>query len=94
MVTFLNIVMHVTCKQSSHLSLKLTITRLAVTVGSNRDNPQPPVITSHPQDVQIPHGHHVTLQVKAYGTMPLYYQWYFGNTIIPGTLNDILCICL
>ena len=53
---------------------------------------QVPVIKGHPQDVQIPHGHHVTLEVKAYGTMPLYYQWYFGNIMIPGTLNHTLCI--
>ena len=90
MVTFSNNVTYVTFKWSSHVSLKLTITHLAVTVGSDRDNPQPLVVTSHPQDVQITHGHYVTLEVKTYGTMPLCYQWYFGNTIIPGTLNDVL----
>ena len=45
---------------------------------------QAPVIISHPQDVKIPHGHAVKLEVKAIGIMPLYYQWHFEYDIIPG----------
>ena len=62
----------------------ITISYLTVTIGSDHDNPQPPVIASHPQDVQIPQDHRVTLEVTAYGTEPLCYQWYFENTMISG----------
>ena len=44
------------------------------------------MITSHPQDVQILQGYHVTLEVTARGTIPLYYQWYYENDIVPGML--------
>lgn len=48
---------------------------------------QAPVITSHPQDVQVQEGHQVILEVKAYGTAPLHYQWYHKFKTILGMLN-------
>ena len=48
--------------------------------------PQVPVITSHPHDVKGLHGHQLILEVKAYGTMPLCYQWYFEYDVIHGML--------
>ena len=51
---------------------------------------QPPVITSHPQDVQVQEGRHVILEVKAYGTMPLHYQWYHQFKTIDGMLNHVM----
>ena len=43
-----------------------------------------PVITSHPQDVQVQEGQQEILEVKAYGTAPLQYQWYHKSKTILG----------
>ena len=60
------------------------------TVGNDHNRPQAPVIKNHPpQGVQIPQGHKVTLEVMAYGTEPLYYQWHYKDEIMPGMY---LCI--
>ena len=57
----------------------------------NHNTPQQaPVITSHPQDVQILAGDHAILKVKADGTMPLRYQWYHESKKIHGMLNHIM----
>ena len=45
---------------------------------------QAPVITSHPQNVEILKGYKVTLEVMAYGTMPLSYQWYHEDKMLHG----------
>ena len=46
------------------------------------------MITSHPtQDVYILKGHKVTLDIAAYGTEPLNYQWYYEDEIIHGMFN-------
>ena len=52
--------------------------------------PQVPVITSHHQNVTIPKGHKITLEMKACGTMPLYYQWYYEHDILHGMFNHIV----
>ena len=54
-------------------------------VGNDQKKPQAPVITSHPHDIEILKGHRGILEVEAYGTMPLYYQWYYEDEIIHGT---------
>lgn len=59
-------------------------------IGIDHEKPQVPMITSHPQDVKIPNGHKVTLEVIAQGAMPLCYQWYFEDNIIPGMLNCVV----
>ena len=51
-----------------------------------------PVITSHPQDVEIHQGHCGTLDVSAYGAMPLHYQWYHENSLLHGMLNHVVAI--
>ena len=48
------------------------------------------MITSHPQNVVILQGHKVTLEVTAYGTMPLFYQWYYEDDILHGMLHHIV----
>ena len=45
---------------------------------------QAPVITSHPQDVQVQEGQQKILKVIADGTMPLQYQWYHKYQTILG----------
>ena len=45
---------------------------------------QAPVITSHPQDVQVQEGQQEILKVIADGTMPLQYQWYHKSKTILG----------
>ena len=45
---------------------------------------QAPVITSHPQDVQVQEGQQKILKVIADGTMPLQYQWYHKSKTILG----------
>ena len=49
------------------------------------------MITSHPpQNIQIQDGHKVTLEVMAFGTEPLQFQWYYEDNIIDGTLSQIV----
>ena len=49
------------------------------------------MITSHPpQDIQMLHGHKVTMEVMAFGTKPLQFQWYYEDNIIDGMLNQIV----
>ena len=61
------------------------------TIDIDNSTPQAPVITSNlPQDIQIPEGHHLLLEVTVCGTMPLYYQWYFGYITIAGMLYMII----
>ena len=45
-----------------------------------------------PQYIQIPEGHRLQLEVTACGTMPLYYQWYFGYITIAGMLYNNMII--
>ena len=52
------------------------------------------MITGHPQNVTILKGHAVILEVKACGTMPLCYQWYYENDIVPGMFNHIVYMIL
>lgn len=54
--------------------------------------PQVPVITSHPQNFTILKGYQVILEVKACGTMPLCYQWYYEHDIVPGVFNHIIIV--
>ena len=50
-----------------------------------------PVITFHPlQDIQIQPGHKVTLEVMAFSTKPLQFQWYYEDNIIDGMLSQIV----
>ena len=63
-------------------------------VGIDIRAPQAPVITSHPQDVEIESGFTVTLQVTANDTMPLFYQWYYENDVSHGMLNVIVLMPL
>ena len=60
-----------------------------VTVGPD----QPPVILRHPQDAEIASGH-VKLSVKARGSSPLQYLWYFEQNEIPGMLDLTVSLCL
>lgn len=42
---------------------------------------------SDPQDVHIPEGHRLLLEVTACGAMPLHYQWYLDDCYkLPGML--------
>ena len=50
------------------------------------------MITSHPQDVQGQEGCQVILEVKAYGTVPLQYQWHHESKTILGMLNHTMYI--
>ena len=50
---------------------------------------QAPVITSHPKNVLVQGGYPTILEVKAYGTAPLHYQWYRNSRQIIGMLNHI-----
>ena len=61
-------------------------------VTNNHNILQAPVITSHPQSDEILLGYHVVLEVTAYGAMPLYYQWYYENDIVPG-MYVIIILC-
>ena len=54
-------------------------------IGNDHKKPLAPVITSHPKNVEILKGYKVTLEVTAYGTMPLSYQWYHEDKIMHGT---------
>jgi len=50
----------------------------------------PPVITMDPQDVGISVGQDALFSVKAAGTTPLTYRWFFNtNTLIASGLDDI-----
>ena len=55
-------------------------------VGIDHERPQAPRISSHPQDIKIQKGYRGMLEVTADGTMPLYYQWYYEDDVIPGML--------
>ena len=59
-------------------------------IGISREMSRAPVITSHPQDVEIQTGYRVQLEITATGTMPLCYQWYYENDIMPGMLHHIM----
>jgi hypothetical protein len=43
-----------------------------------------PVISVDPADTEVPIGEDVTFSVEAAGQQPLSYQWFFGETEIPG----------
>jgi len=50
-----------------------------------------PVILKHPDDhIGVLEGSPVTLEIKARGAMPLYYQWYFNSRPVQGVF--ITCI--
>ena len=70
--------------------------KLSLIIGTDHTTHQAPVITSHPQDVQIQQGYKVTLDVITDETAPLNYQWYFEDDKIAGMFN-ISCsynVCL
>ena len=49
------------------------------------------MITCHPpQHIQIQHGYKVTLELMAFGTKPLQFQWYYEYIIIDGMLSQIV----
>ena len=47
----------------------------------------PPVILSHPQNVEVLWGHAIRLAVEACGASPLHYQWYFEKNELSGMLK-------
>ena len=52
-----------------------------------------PIIDVHPQGQTVTNGQDVTLNVTAYGSLPLWYQWYFNtNSPIAGGTNFSLAI--
>ncbi len=53
---------------------------------------QAPVITRHPADVITSAGSAITFTVEASGSAPLAFQWFFGDTPIPGATNGSLHI--
>lgn len=54
------------------------------------NNPVPPSVTAQPGDQTVVQGGYTTLTVGATGTRPLAYQWYFGETLIPGATTNTL----
>ena len=52
-----------------------------------------PVITADPQSQTVTNGQSVTLNVTAYGSLPLSYQWYLNtNSLVAGGTNMTLTI--
>jgi hypothetical protein len=52
----------------------------------------PPVITNQPVSLTGFRGNPVTFRVGAGGTLPLGYQWYFNDTILPDQTNGSLTL--
>jgi len=51
---------------------------------------EPPVILEQPADLAIPAGAEAVFSVTASGSEPLYYQWWFGDSMILGGTNSTL----
>src|SRR5215831_793975 len=47
-----------------------------------------PSIVSQPSDQTSATGRMISFSVKATGTVPLLYQWYFNGSVIPRATND------
>ena len=60
-----------------------------IVIGIHDEASQAPVITRHPQNVQIIRGNYGILEVTAYGAMPLNYQWYHNHNIIYGMYVEL-----
>jgi hypothetical protein len=54
--------------------------------------PPPPVITQQPADVTVGLGGTATFTVRASGTQPVQYQWFFGTNILAGQSNPTLTL--
>jgi hypothetical protein len=52
----------------------------------------PPAILSAPTDLVVTNGGAATFQVKASGTEPLRYQWYFRGAVLPDATNATLAL--
>lgn len=51
------------------------------------------MILKHPDDhIGVLEGSPVTLEIKARGATPLYYQWYFNDRLVQGALNTCTVI--
>lgn len=61
-----------------------------ITIDINHSMSQAPMITSHPQDVEILWGHRGKLELIAHGATPLRYQWYFNFKAMCGMLNQTM----
>ena len=53
---------------------------------------EPATIINTTKNLNLNSGQNLTLNVDAIGSKPLYFQWYFNNSIIPNSLNPILKI--
>ncbi len=62
-------------------------------VGNLPALPVAPVITNQPQDRTVGEGQNATFTIKASGTAPLNYQWYFNtNTLLAGKTSATLTL--
>lgn len=52
----------------------------------------PPTITVQPQSTNVPAGQNATFTVGAYGTAPLYYQWWFQSNPVSGANASTLVV--
>lgn len=50
----------------------------------------PPSITDHPESKDVYPGTAINFTVAASGMEPLFYQWYFNNSLIPNATNNVL----
>lgn len=50
--------------------------------------PGAPAITRQPQGITVIKGQTATFSVIAEGSQPLYYQWLFNNSVLPGANSD------
>ncbi len=51
-----------------------------------------PVLTANPQSWVETAGDHVAFGVQAAGTLPISYQWYYNNAVLPGATNSGLVL--
>jgi uncharacterized repeat protein (TIGR03803 family) len=49
--------------------------------------PSAPIIIAQPQSQTVQVGSNVTINVAAYGSLPLSYQWFFNSSKVPGQTN-------
>ena len=55
-------------------------------------DPIPPLVVTHPTNLFILPGTNATFAVTATGTAPLFYQWRFNGTNLPGATNNPITI--